>query len=67
MKTQTEIKAGMKFYDAYSGVHTITGVTEKYIEHEWWDEQRRRHNTGCVMLRKTFDKFLARNIICLVF
>ena len=60
-----EPKIGMRFFDAYSGVHTITAVNDEYILHTYKNEEG-RDIKDAFMYRKVFDKFVSTNVLAVL-
>lgn len=54
------LEKGMKFYDQYSGTHTITKVTDNGVFHEYTDGKRKI--TNAFIYRHVFEKLVKQNV-----
>lgn len=60
-----EPKIGMRFFDAFSGTHTITAVNGEYILHTYKDDGGREVKDA-FMYRKVFEKLANANVLAIL-
>lgn len=59
-----EPKIGMRFFDAYSGVHTITAVNDERILHSYKDGKRVIKDA--FMYKSVFVKLVNKNVFAIL-